>query len=64
MQSTVSFLSARVSSSAVDGYNKLRRLIHYIIRSIYLVLYLGVEDISILINFMDAAHSINEDMKS
>ena len=64
LQLDVSFLSKRVKVCAEEDHAKLRRFIRYEKENIEELLCLGASDLSVMINFIDAACGARDDCKS
>ena len=58
------FLSKRVTLLTEEDYEKLKRLIRYIIGSIDELLDLRASDLSVVLNFIDATYGVHKDMRS
>ena len=64
LETTVSFLCTRVSKSDEDDWLKLRRGIAYVKCTIEDVRVIGASSLTDLFTYIDAAYTVNPDMKS
>jgi hypothetical protein len=60
----VAFLCTRVSCSTSDDWNKLKRVLQYLNRTVDEVLTLGADCMTTMRTWVDAAYGVHSDMKS
>ena len=63
IQTPVAFLTKRVKAPDRDDWNKLVRCLQYIKATIHMKLTLGVDSLSVLNWYIDAAHQVHEDCR-
>ena len=64
MQLTILFLSQRVNAHTEEDYNKLKRLIRYVVGTMDLIACIGAIDLLVLMYFFDAAYAMCNDFWS
>ena len=64
IQTTVSFLTTRVSKADQDDWGKLKRLLQYLNSTIDLLLTLSMDSMHIMKTWVDASYAVHPDMRS
>ena len=64
IETTVSFLMPRVSKSDEDDWKKLRRCVGWLKRTIDDIRVIGVDSLSKLYTWIDAAYAVHDNMRS
>ena len=64
LQLAIAFLCSRVSCSTEEDWSKLRRVMEYINGSLDMYRVIGVDDLSRMKTWVDAAYAVHRDMKS
>ena len=64
IQTTVAYLTTRVSCPTEDDWKKLKRCLQYLRGTLDLTLTLGADDITRMMTWVDVSYAVHDDMKS